>query len=234
MFTGIVQAKGKIADIQSNSFGKRLVVDRSAWNPPNDYTPGQGESICCSGCCLTVVDWTDTTLSFDVIAETLDKTKLGDLSVGDEINLEPAVFPNQPLGGHFMQGHVDAVGTITDIYKGEDEVRVTVTPPQDLMPYIVYKGSVAIDGISLTIAAVDTETMSFQVALIPETLEVTTLGTAKVGDRVNLETDIISKTVVHTMNLHLKQFSEQAGSSAASPKLTRELLEKAGFIPTAE
>ena len=203
MFTGIVQAKGRIAEIIDNPFGKRLVVDRSEWKPENGYVPGQGESICCSGVCLTVIDWTDTTLSFDVIAETLEKTKLGDLNAGDEINLEPAVFPNQPLGGHFMQGHVDEVGKIVEIKKGDDEVRVRIAPPKELMPFIVYKGSIALDGISLTIASVNVKDMTFEVALIPETLKVTTLGTAKVGDRLNLETDIISKTVVHTMNLHL-------------------------------
>ncbi|WP_432799982.1 riboflavin synthase [Poriferisphaera sp. WC338] len=225
MFTGIVQAKGVVKDIQTNSFGKRLIIDRTAWNPPNDYKPGQGESICCSGVCLTVVDWTDTTLSFDVIAETLEVSKLGDLTIGSEINLEPAVFPNQPLGGHFMQGHVDGVGTITDIYKGDDEVRVTVAPPQDILPYIVYKGSIAIDGISLTIASVDTENKSFAVALIPETLEVTTLGTAAVDDRVNLEADIITKTVVHNL-----QLLNPPKSAKPKSELTHQLLKDAGFL----
>ncbi|QQE11678.1 riboflavin synthase [Planctomycetota bacterium] len=232
MFTGIVQAKGRIAEMQDIAMGKRLVVDRSAWKPANDYVPGQGESICCSGVCLTVIDWTDTTLSFDVIAETLAVTKLGDLNVGDEINMEPAVFPNQPLGGHFMQGHVDAVGEIVEIQKSDDEVRVRVKPPAELMPYVVYKGSIALDGISLTIATVDVDSMTFEVALIPETLTVTTLGTAKVGDRLNLEADIISKTVVHNLNLaalgKLVLGKDEDEKAKKQSKVTIEMLKNAG------
>ncbi|QDU33610.1 Riboflavin synthase [Poriferisphaera corsica] len=221
MFTGIVQAKGRIAELQDIAMGKRLVVDRSTWKPANGYEPGQGESICCSGVCLTVIGQTETTLSFDVIAETLDKTKLGDLRAGDEINMEPAVFPNQPLGGHFMQGHVDEVGEIVDIQMSEEEVRVRVKPTEALMPYVVYKGSIALDGISLTIASVCLDTMTFEVALIPETLTVTTLGAAKIGDRLNLEADIISKTVVHNLNLAAKGQGKAGG-------VTLDMLKNAG------
>lgn len=223
MFTGIVQAKGTVARIDRNPFGVRLVIDRSNWAPPNDYQPEHGHSICISGVCLTVVEDDATTLSFDVIAETLEKTTLGDLAVGSPVNLEPSVTPNQPLGGHFMQGHVDGVGEITNIYSGEDEWRTTVKPPADLMPYVIPKGSVAIDGISLTLAAVHDD--SFEVALIPTTLELTTLGTNKVGDKCNLEADIISKTIVCSLHRQLRG----GLPSDDNPGVTMDLLREAGF-----
>jgi riboflavin synthase len=159
-------------------------------------------------------------LSFDVIAETLAKTNLGELKQGDAVNLEPPVTPNQPLGGHFMQGHVDGVGQVTDVQAGKDDYRVTITPPADLMAYIIPKGSIAIDGISLTIAEVHDD--RFEVALIPTTLDLTTLGDTVVGRRVNLEADIISKTVVHQL--------ERLGSAEGkSLELTMQALRDAGF-----
>ena len=221
MFTGIVQAKGRIAGIERNGFGARLSVDGRGWPDPGVYRPAAGDSICVSGVCLTVVDLSGGVLSFDVIAETLAMTNLGDLKQGDAVNLEPPVTANQPLGGHFMQGHVDGVGEVTGVQAGEDEHRVTVKPPADLMAYIIPKGSVAIDGVSLTLAAVAED--SFAVALIPTTLELTTLGETKVGRRVNLEADIISKTVVHQLNRFRSGGTDRAGG------LTLKALRDAGF-----
>ena len=224
MFTGIVQAKGRIARIDRNDFGARLWVDGGGWPDPVVYRPAAGDSICVSGVCLTVVGDPaehEGLLAFDVIAETLAKTNLGDLAPGSSMNLEPPVTVNQPLGGHFMQGHVDGVGTVTDVHSGADEWRVTVKPPAELMKYIIPKGSIAIDGISLTLAAVHAD--RFEVALIPTTLEMTTLGETKVGRRVNLEADIISKTVVH----QLERLRDAGGESG----ITMQLLKDAGFIP---
>ncbi|MCE9589104.1 MAG: riboflavin synthase [Planctomycetes bacterium] len=192
MFTGIVQATGKIASLDKTPAGVRLVVDRSAWRPRSE--PAIGDSICVSGVCLTLVKHGPGTLQFDVIAETLAKTSLGRRSAGDAVNLEPSLTADTPIGGHFMQGHVDATGVVTCIQTGSD-YRITIRPPADLMDYIVPKGSIAIDGVSLTLAAVHDDT--FEVALIPTTLDMTTLGALKTGDEVNLETDIISKTVVN-------------------------------------
>jgi len=218
MFTGIVQAKCRLAALEDRPFGKRLVIDCADWTPPAGYTPAAGDSICISGTCLTVVEFADNRLHFDVIAETLDKTKLGDLRQGDHINIEPSVTPNQPLGGHFMQGHVDGVGTITRVINMAEESRVTVRPPADLMPYIIPKGSVAIDGISLTLASIGAG--EFDVALIPTTLELTTLGAAEVGQRVNLEADIIAKTVVTTLQRMV----------AGGEEVSFEMLRQAGFV----
>ncbi len=224
MFTGIVQAWGRIEAVNRNPFGVRLVIDRGSWQPPG-YEPAPGDSISVSGVCLTVMEATGQTLGFDVIAETLDKTTLGELTPGSEVNLDPAVLANQPLGGHFVQGHVDGVGRVTQVYSGSDEWRVTVEPPAELAPYIVPKGSVAIDGVSLTVAAVSDGAgggaVDFQVALIPTTLERTTLGRVNEGQRVNLETDIISKTIVHYLR-HL--------GSDEKPTVTIEALRHAGFV----
>ena len=222
MFTGIVQAKGQLARITPNAFGARLTVDSPGWPDPAVYKPIHGDSICVSGVCLTVTEHSDGQMSFDVIAETLAKTNLGELEPGHPVNLEPAVTPNQPLGGHFMQGHIDGVGEVTRVHAGEDEHRITIKPPAELMPYIIPKGSIAIDGISLTLAAVHED--SFEVALIPTTLELTTLGDTAVGRRVNLEADILSKTIVHQLNrLNGKAGQPQAG-------LTMQLLQEAGFV----
>lgn len=219
MFTGIVQARGRISAIQRNAFGARLTVDGQGWPDPARYKPEPGDSICVSGVCLTVVS-TDGGMVFDVIAETLAKTSLGDLTPGSAVNLEPPVTASQPLGGHFMQGHVDGVGVVTDVLAEVNEHRVTVKPPFELMRYIIPKGSVAIDGISLTLAAVHEN--SFEVALIPTTLGLTTLGETEAGRRVNLEADIISKTVVHQL--------ERLRGGSPKPELTMQLLHDAGFV----
>lgn len=133
-------------------------------------------------------------MHFDVIAETLAKTSLGRRKPGDAVNLEPSLTLDTPIGGHFLQGHVDATGTVARVQAGAD-YRLTIRPPRDLMDYIVPKGSIAIDGVSLTVAGVQNDV--FEVALIPTTLAITTLGATIAGDEVNLEADILSKTVVN-------------------------------------
>ena len=225
MFTGIVQAKVQVSAIQPNPFGIRLVVDCTRWSPPENYRPGHGDSICISGVCLTVTDVTEKTLAFDIIAETLAKTTLGDLLAGSFVNIEPSVTPTQPMGGHFLQGHVEGVGTVTEVYSGEDEWRITIKPPAELMDYIIPKGSIAVDGVSMTLAAVTTDT--FQLALIPTTLELTTLGEAKPGNRINIETDIISRTIVNY--LQNMRSTRQVGTTS-SETTTMELLGEAGFL----
>ena len=216
MFTGIVQAKGRVAAIETNAFGARLLIDRRAWDPAK-YKPVHGDSVCISGVCLTVVEVDDRTLAFDVIAETLAKSKLGSLRVGSQVNLEGSLTLNTPLGGHFMQGHVDGVGTVAKVHNGADEWRLTVQLPNALMEAVVPKGSVAIDGVSLTIARVQDD--QFDVALIPTTLALTTLVDCKVGDPVNIETDIIAKTVVN----YLRRIGTTGGG------LTMDKLRAAGF-----
>jgi riboflavin synthase len=198
MFTGIVQARGRVAAAERNAFGVRLVIDTQGWMPGNT-TLKHGDSICVSGVCLTLVTQDARGLHFDVIGETLAKTTLGDLAPGSSVNIEPSLTPTSQLGGHFLQGHVDGVGTITKVARSAEEVRITVEPPKELVDYIVPKGSIAIDGVSMTIAAV--KDGQFELALIPTTLQLTTLGLAKEGDRANLEADILAKTIVHYLRL---------------------------------
>jgi riboflavin synthase len=173
VFTGIVQERGRVASFE----GGRLVVE-------SGVRAGLGDSVAVNGVCLTVVDAPDGRLAFDVVQETLDRTK----PFGDHVNLEGALRAGEPLGGHYVQGHVDGVGTVRST--GEP---VWIDVPSELLRYIVEKGSIAIDGVSLTVAAVDEQ--GFAVALVPHTLEVTTLGTLDAGDSVNLEVDILAKYV---------------------------------------
>lgn len=220
MFTGIVQTTAKILDSQPTDTGRRLTVERGGLQGPVRH----GDSICVSGVCLTAVQITGEALGFDVIHETLMKTSVGGLGVGDRVNLEPAVTPSQPMGGHFMQGHVDGLAAIDAIHTDDGEWRITLRPAEpaaDLMDYIIPRGSVAIDGVSLTLARVSAST--FDVALIPATLELTTLGQRKTGDRVNIEADILAKTVVH-------QMKRMRGNTNNKPPVTMELLREAGFI----
>lgn len=211
MFTGIVEAMGVLRDLKPQPGGKRLIVDRNGWAHPVKH----GDSVAVSGVCLTVVEHDDETIAFDVITETLSKTSLGDVAVGGHINLEPSLAAGAPMGGHFVQGHVDGVGVVTNVQTGED-YRITIEPPDDLREYIVPKGSVTVDGVSMTIASVDGNT--FDIALIPTTLNVTTLGEAKQGTRVNLESDILARTIVHWMR------------QRSSSDVTVDTLRDAGFV----
>lgn len=222
MFTGIVQTVGRIVSLTPNEFGARLTIERAGLTPET-HPIAHGDSVCVSGCCLTAVEITDQTLSFDVIAESLAKTKLGDLAEGDAVNLEIAVTPNQPLGGHFMQGHVDGVGEIVAVLDTPEEWRTTVRPPEELIPYLIPKGSVAVDGVSLTLASVGRET--FDVALIPETLSRTTLGVSREGVCVNLEADILTKTTVHA----LQRMQSQGATPQKNKLLDFATLKQAGF-----
>jgi len=220
MFTGIVQTTAEILDSTPTDTGRRLTVQRGDLKGEISH----GDSICVSGVCLTAVEITQDQLGFDVIHETLMKTSVGSLGVGDKVNLEPAVTPNQPMGGHFMQGHVDGLAVIDAIHSDGGEWRITLKPDtgaEDLMNYIIPRGSVAIDGVSLTLARVSED--SFDVALIPATLEMTTLGTRKVGDKVNIEADILAKTIVH-------QLRRARGDKKTSPPVTADLLRDSGFI----
>ncbi len=229
MFTGIVQTRATVHLLESAPAGRRLVVDVGPWRPVGRAVAG-GDSICISGVCLTVVDVDGPLISFDVIAETLACTTLGDLAAGDVVNIEPSLTADTPMSGHFVQGHVEAVGRVTQIHNVRDDMRMTIRPPapgegdESLMRYIIPKGSVAVDGVSMTVAAVTRD--DFTIALIPTTLELTTLGRI-VSDndtaaRVNLETDIISRTVVHTLH--------QTGAGNADQSVSMDLLKQAGFV----
>jgi riboflavin synthase len=178
MFTGLVREVGTVASFEKG----RLVVE-------SQTAAEVGDSIAIDGVCLTVVSSEPGRLSFDVVPETIARVK----SFGDRVNLEPALRAGDPLGGHQVQGHVDGTGEVASITPAGEGVRLRIEAAPDLLRYCVEKGSIAVDGVSLTVAAVD-ET-GFEVALIPHTLEVTTLGELTAGDTVNLETDILAKYV---------------------------------------
>jgi len=160
---------------------------------------GLGDSISVNGCCLTVAERTDATWTADVMAESLAKTALGSLTTGDRLNLERAVTAGTRLGGHLVQGHVDAVGHVVRREPGEHWDVVTISMPRDLAPYLVDKGSITVDGVSLTVVRAGKD--AFTVSLIPETLRRTTLGFREPGDAVNLEVDVIGKYVARQLQL---------------------------------
>jgi len=188
MFTGIVEAMGVVAGLAAREGTWRLTVKGGAGVNRSRV----GDSVAVNGACLTVVERTPGVLAFDLGPETLKATALGDLAVGDPVNLERPVRVGAPLGGHLVLGHVDGVGTLTTVVPDRDTVRVRITVSDaSLMRYLIPKGSVAVDGVSLTVAALDEE--SFEVMLIPHTLAVTTLGKKAEGARVNLEVDVIGK-----------------------------------------
>jgi riboflavin synthase len=186
MFTGIVEERGVVSEISPS----RLAVDcRSV-----TADAGVGASVAVNGVCLTVVERSEERLAFDLSEETLRRTSFARLSPGDPVNLERPLTLVSRLGGHLVQGHVDGVGDVTSLEPSPDGgAWVTVRAPGDLLPYLVEKGSVCVDGISLTVAGRERDT--FSVALIPHTMDVTTLGSTRVGDSVNLEVDVIAKYV---------------------------------------
>ena len=189
MFTGIVEEFGTIEAIEDQGDALRLTI-------ASDITlsdAGLGDSIAVNGCCLTVAERTERTWTADVMAESLAKTSLGDLVVGDQVNLERAVTAEKRLGGHIVQGHVDAVGQVVRRTPSEHWEVVEIAMPAELGRYLVDKGSITVDGISLTVVEAGDD--SFTVSLIPETLARTTLGFRAPGERVNLEVDVIAKHV---------------------------------------
>jgi riboflavin synthase len=185
MFTGIVRELGAVAAFD----GARLVVTA----PETAANAAVGDSVAVAGVCLTVVETEDGRLAFDVVQETLARTVLGSLEPEETVNLEPSLRVGDQLGGHVVQGHVDAVGRVRSVTPEGDGRRVWVDAPEAVLGYCIEKGSIALDGVSLTVAALDDE--GFEVALIPHTLAVTTLGALGPGDEVNLEADVLGKVV---------------------------------------
>jgi len=189
MFSGIVEALGRIAEIRSEPPGCTLVVEE----PKIAAETKVADSISVNGCCLTVVEADRSTMAFQAGPETLSRTNLGDLKAGSPVNLERALAVGDRLGGHFVSGHIDATGKLIEKIAQGDWSVYWFSVPRAQAREMASKGSIAVDGVSLTIVA--SEPDRFSVALIPFTLAVTTLGKMKVGDRVNLETDILAKYV---------------------------------------
>ncbi len=189
MFTGIVEAVGRVVRLEPSGALTRLGVEAPV------LTEGVrvGDSVAVNGCCLTVTAVGSERLEFEAVPETLERTALGDLAVGSGVNLERALRAGGRLDGHIVQGHVDGTGRVTALERDGDDVRLFVECGADVADYLVEKGSVAIDGVSLTVVGARRD--GFDVALIPHTLAVTTLGELEPGDRVNLEADVLGKYV---------------------------------------
>ena len=217
MFTGLVQALGIVLASTDIDAGKRLTVSLAELI---DAPIQPGDSVCVSGVCLTVVKRANGNLQFDVITETLNRTSLGQKKSQDRVNLELSLRPDSFVGGHFVQGHVDAVATVAAVKEDAADWRITFAVPPDIMMYLVPKGSVAVDGVSMTIAEVGPN--SFTLAVIPTTLERTTLSALRAGDKVNVETDILARTVVNWLNLTK---NAPTGSTPSAPDALSQLRE---------
>jgi riboflavin synthase alpha subunit len=189
MFTGIVRELGKVASASESGGGLALEIDA----PATTATLAPGDSLAVDGVCLTAETVANGRVTLHAVPETLARTTLGGLRDGDEVNLEPALRAGDPLGGHYVQGHVDAVGRIQSVEAEGEGLRVFVEAPPEILRYVVEKGSVALDGVSLTVAELAED--AFAVALVPHTLEQTTLSDLLPGKQVNIEVDVLAKYV---------------------------------------
>ena len=216
MFTGIIQKLGRIADRRLSGASGKLIIEMD-----DPYAnPEGGESIAVNGTCLTLESWSGKQFVFHVMEETFRRTNLGDLPKGGVVNLERAMAANGRFGGHIVSGHIDGTGIIREIRDDDNAVWYTVEAPPEILRYVVEKGSIAIDGISLTVARVDDR--SFQVSVIPHTRAVTALSSRRVGSPVNLENDIVGKYVEKLM---------QPAPSESGPAsgITMEFLAQHGY-----
>ena len=222
MFTGLVEEIGVVRSLTQTTVGKLVVTSERVIRDAS-----VGDSVSVSGVCLTVISVDGGALSFDAVPETLARSALGELRPGDKVNLEASLRAGGAMGGHFVLGHVDGVGAIESIKpvsvtsgNAGESCQISVSAPPEVMRYVVEKGSVTLDGISLTIASC--ETSGFTVAVIPHTLIATTLHLKGPGDKVNLEADIIGKYVE-------KFVTEGPGSARTSSGVTEDMLRDAGF-----
>lgn len=217
MFTGIVEELGKIKGIQRGSKSARLTISAKV------VLQGVrlGDSIAVNGVCLTVTEFSEEQFSVDVMAETLDKSNIGELKSGDLVNLERAMAVGDRLGGHIVSGHIDGVGKIAGEQHVDIAKLVEIEAPPQVLKYVIRKGSIAIDGISLTV--VDVSDKSFSVSLIPHTAKLTTLGYKKIGHSVNLEGDILGKYVERMLGLKEEEKTRKGDIST-------DFLAQHGFI----
>jgi riboflavin synthase len=196
VFTGIVGEMGTIEAISATPDGARLRLSAPATAPDCAI----GDSVAIDGCCLTATHVADGRIALHAVPETLRRSTLGGLAPGADVNLEPALRAGEPLGGHYVQGHVDGVGRVRSLEAEHDSRRLTIDAPPELLRYCVEKGSIAVDGVALTITGLTDE--SFEVALVQHTREVTTLGALEPGDEVNVEVDVLAKYVERLARPH--------------------------------
>ncbi|WP_027363612.1 riboflavin synthase [Desulfotruncus alcoholivorax] len=222
MFTGLVEEKGRLISIRRGADSAKLKVSAGVIMDGLRL----GDSIAVNGVCLTVTSFSRGQFEADVMAETLAKTNLGELQPGDRVNLERALRLGDRLGGHLVSGHIDGIGTILGMEKHDIATVVTIGAPPEVMRYIIKKGSVAIDGTSLTV--VDFNEGSFRVSLIPHTAQATVLGEKKPGDRVNLEGDMIGKYVERWLGMKNENINEAGAKTGGG--LTADFLARHGFM----
>ena len=218
MFTGIIQAVGSIASLQQRGGDLRIGIETGKL-PLEDVAPG--DSIAVSGICLTVVELAGSRFFADVSGETLRRTSIGGLGIGDAVNLEKALTLATRLGGHLVSGHVDGIGSVIARHQDSRSVQFSIQAPDELARYIAVKGSICVDGVSLTVNAVSGA--SFELNIVPHTLEETTLAGFRVGRQVNLEVDLIARYLERLL------LGDAAAQPGAGSGLTRELLESCGF-----
>lgn len=216
MFTGIIEEIGTINRLSRNGDGARLLIN--AKKVLNDVK--LGDSIATNGVCLTVTAYNSHSFQVDVMAETMRRSNLKYLKVGSPVNLERALRLGSRLGGHWVTGHIDDMGTIVSFQQEHNAQWITIKPPKTLVRYMILKGSIAIDGVSLTIQYVDSE--EFKVSIIPHTKDETLLLRKKIGDSVNLECDLIGKYVEKLIKVQTEEKSQNSG-------LTMEVLTQNGF-----
>ncbi len=198
MFTGIIEELGKVRAVEKRGEGACIIIEAHTVT----QNTNEGDSIAVNGVCLTVLDLTENSFAADCSKETLERSTLGNLRAGTPVNLERAVTPSTRLGGHIVQGHVDARGTFHGAISNGDSWTVRIGYPKEIARYLVYKGSVSVEGISLTIAALTDS--YFEIAVIPKTWQVTNFSHLKNGDSVNLEADVIAKYVERIMTVGTK------------------------------
>ena len=199
MFTGIVQGQGQVIEMDSGEYTKVTIA------LPNSENLRIGDSVSVSGVCLTAVEIHGTSVQFDIIPETLTRTNLKQLQIGDHVNIERALKYGDEVGGHLLSGHIMGVGTISHKSEGEEILDISIQLPEEMSPYVVEKGYIAIDGISLTIGKVNG--CNFSVHLIPETIRLTTLASKQIGAEVNIEIDSMTQIIVQTVRKHLEENS---------------------------
>jgi riboflavin synthase len=213
VFTGIVRELGQVVAIDGDATGVRIRLRA----PETAARAAVGDSVALAGVCLTAVAVAGGELAFDAVPETLARTALGGLAPGSAVNVEPALRAGEALGGHIVQGHVDGVGSVRSSEPEGAGRRLTVAAPPEVLRYCVLKGSIAVDGVSLTIAGLSGD--AFEIALIPHTLAVTTLGRLAAGDRVNLEVDLVAKYVERLVAPHVPGGSPVPPGNPSEPSL---------------
>lgn len=219
MFTGIIEEVGRIAAVKKGEVSSQMVIEGLKVLEGTQL----GDSICTNGVCLTVTKLNGNQFEVDVMAETLRRSNLGALSVGSRVNLERALTLQTRLGGHMVSGHIDGVGRISQMIREDNAVWVTIDTEPAILKYVIEKGSIAIDGISLTVAYVDDQ--KFKVSIIPHTGEETTLLQKKVGEIVNLECDLIGKYVEKLLG-----FQEKNTNAGNQSRITAGFLAENGFL----